>query len=63
MTTDGVYANKKSFLDGQVRRLTVNLAPSRQFKAAAASAEDNERLSDTVVENAVYRGAYRSECS
>ena len=56
-TEDDVYSRKKSFLEGQVRRLTATLAPSREYKAAASSAnvQDSERLSDTVVENAVYK--------
>jgi Kinetochore complex Fta4 of Sim4 subunit, or CENP-50 len=51
-----VYANKKSFIEAQVRRLTTTLAPSREYKSAVgAQAEDTERLSDTLVENAIYK--------
>jgi glutamate racemase len=57
MATDDVYTQKKAFIEGQVRRLTTTLAPSREFKSAAASSsvEDKDRLSETVVDNAVYK--------
>ena len=55
MSTDDIYARKKAFLEGQVRRLTTTLGPSREFKAAAASAEDQEKLSETMVDNAIYK--------
>jgi hypothetical protein len=55
MSSDDVYSSKKAFLEGQARRLSVSLAPSRQYKRMAASAEDKDRLSDTVVDNAVYK--------
>ena len=57
MTTDDIYSRKKAFLEGQVRRLTTTLAPSREYKAAAASAaiEDHDRLSETMVDNAIYK--------
>lgn len=57
MSTDDVYSRKKAFLEGQVRRLTTTLGPSREFKAAAASAtsEDGDRLSETMVDNAIYK--------
>ena len=57
MTTDDVYSRKKAFLEGQVRRLTTTLAPSREYKAAAASAQvqDSDRLSETIVDNAIYK--------
>jgi Kinetochore complex Fta4 of Sim4 subunit, or CENP-50 len=57
MTTDDIYSRKKAFLEGQVRRLTTTLAPSREYKAAAASTtvEDNDRLSETMVDNAIYK--------
>jgi hypothetical protein len=57
MATDDVYSQKKAFIEAQVRRLTTTLGPSREFKAAAASAtvEDKDRLSETVVDNAVYK--------
>lgn len=56
MTTEDVYSSKKAFIEAQVRRLTTTITPSRDFKAAAAAVEDNERLSDTVIENAIYKG-------
>jgi len=54
---DDIYSRKKTFLEGQIRRLTATLAPSRDYKAAAASpnVEDQVKLSDTVVENAIYK--------
>jgi len=55
MSTDDIYARKKAFLEGQIRRLTTTLGPSREFKAAAASAEDQDKLSDTMVENVIYK--------
>ena len=57
MSTDDVYSRKKAFLEGQVRRLTTTLGPSREYKAAAASAtvEDGDRLSETLVDNAIYK--------
>ena len=56
MTTDDVYSRKKAFLEGQVRRLTTTLAPSREYKAAAsANVEDNDRLTETMVDNAIYK--------
>jgi hypothetical protein len=55
MADDDVYSRKKTFLDAQVRRLTTTLAPSRDYKAAAANAEDGEKLTDTMVENAIYK--------
>lgn len=57
MSTDDVYSRKKAFLEGQIRRLTTTLGPSREFKAAAASAtvEDGDRLSETMVDNAIYK--------
>ena len=55
MSTDDIYARKKAFLEGQVRRLTITLGPSREFKAAAASAEHQDKLSDTMVDNAIYK--------
>ena len=57
MASESVYSQKKAFLEGQVRRLATTLGPSQEFKAAAASAElaDNERLSETVIDNAVYK--------
>jgi hypothetical protein len=55
--TDDVYSRKKAFLEGQVRRLGTTLGPSREYKAAASSVDllDHERLSETIVENAVYK--------
>jgi Kinetochore complex Fta4 of Sim4 subunit, or CENP-50 len=55
--TDDVYSRKKAFIDGQVRRLATTLGPSREYKAAAVSAsvQDNDRLSETVVDNAIYK--------
>ena len=57
MATDDVYSQKKAFIEAQVRRLTTTLGPSREFKVAAASSsvEDKDRLSDTVVDNAIYK--------
>jgi hypothetical protein len=57
MTTDDTYSRKKGFLEGQVRRLTTTLAPSREFKAAASSTnvQDNDRLTETMVDNAIYK--------
>lgn len=57
MTTDDVYSRKKAFLEGQVRRLTTTLGPSREYKAAAASTtvQDNDRLTETMVDNAIYK--------
>jgi Kinetochore complex Fta4 of Sim4 subunit, or CENP-50 len=58
MNTDDIYARKKTFLEGQVRRLTTTLGPSREFKAAAAaaaSAGDQNKLSETMVDNAIYK--------
>ena len=57
MSTDDIYARKKAFLEGQVRRLTTTLAPSREFKAAVASASvsDHDKLSETMVDNAIYK--------
>ena len=57
MTTDNIYSRKKGFLEGQVRRLTTTLAPSREYKAAASSAnvQDNDRLTETMVDNAIYK--------
>ena len=57
MTTDNIYSRKKAFLEGQVRRLTTTLAPSREYKAAASSTnvQDNDRLTDTMVDNAIYK--------
>ena len=54
---DDVYSKKKAFLEGQVRRLATALGPSRVYKSAAAlpSVEDQDRLSDTMVENAIYK--------
>jgi hypothetical protein len=54
---DDVYSTKKAFLEGQVRRLSSTLGPSRGYKAAAVSAsvEDQDKLSDTMVENAIYK--------
>jgi Kinetochore complex Fta4 of Sim4 subunit, or CENP-50 len=54
---DDVYSTKKAFLEAQVRRLSSALGPSRGYKAAAASAsvEDQDKLSDTMVENAIYK--------
>ena len=56
-TNEDVYSRKKAFLEGQVRRLTAVLAPSREFKARAARASvpDSDRLSDTIVDNAIYK--------
>jgi len=61
MTTDDVYTSKKAFLEGQVRRLSAHLGPSRQYRALAASAEDNDRLSDTLVDNAIYKGIHTTD--
>jgi len=61
MTTDeDVYSRKKGFLEGQVRRLTAPLAPSRKFKASASgdSVSDGDRLSDTVIDNAIYKRGF-----
>ena len=57
MTTDNIYSRKKAFLEGQVRRLTTTLAPSREYKAAASSGnvQDNDRLTETMVDNAIYK--------
>lgn len=57
MATDDVYTAKKAFLEAQVRRLASALGPSRDYKAAASSAsvDDHDRLSDTMVENAIYK--------
>src|SRR5271155_310599 len=57
MSTDDVYSRKKAFLEGQVRRLTTTLGPSREYKATAASTtvEDGDRLSETIVDNAIYK--------
>jgi hypothetical protein len=57
MSTDDIYARKKAFLEGQVRRLTTTLGPSREFKAAAAAAslDDHAKLSETMVDNAIYK--------
>jgi len=54
---DDVYSRKKTFLEGQIRQLTTTLAPSRDYKAAAASpnVEDSDKLTDTMVENAIYK--------
>jgi len=54
---EDVYSRKKTFLEGQIRRLTTTLAPSRDYKAAAASpdVEDSDKLTDTMVENAIYK--------
>ena len=55
--TEDVYTRKKAFLEGQVRRLATTLGPSRVYRAAAASSsiDDNDRLSDTMVDNAIYK--------
>jgi len=57
MASESVYAQKKAFIEGQIRRFATTLGPSQEFKAAAASGdlEDNERLSETVIDNAVYK--------
>jgi hypothetical protein len=57
MSTDDVYSRKKAFLEGQVRRLTTTLGPSREYKATAASTtvEDGDRLSETILDNAIYK--------
>lgn len=59
MSTDDIYARKKAFLEGQVRRLTTTLGPSREFRASAASAEHQDKLSDTMVDNAIYKCTQR----
>ena len=65
MSTDDIYARKKAFLEGQIRRLTTTLGPSREFKAAAASAsvDDHDKLSETMIENAIYKCTRRKESS
>jgi len=57
MSTDDIYSRKKAFLEGQVRRITTTLGASREYKAATASAtvEDGDRLSETIVDNAIYK--------
>jgi hypothetical protein len=58
MSTDDVYSRKKAFLEGQVRRLTTTLGPSREYKATAAASttvEDGDRLSETILDNAIYK--------
>jgi hypothetical protein len=55
MTSTDVYASKKAFIEAQVRRLTTTLAPSREFKAALATAEDQDKISEAVIDNAVYK--------
>jgi hypothetical protein len=57
MTTDEVYLRKKAFLEAQVRRLATTLGPSREYRATATSSpvEENERLSETVIDSAVYK--------
>jgi hypothetical protein len=57
MSTDDVYSRKKAFLEAQVRRLTTTLGPSREYKPTAASTtvEDGDRLSETIVDNAIYK--------
>ena len=56
MTTEDVYANKKAFIEAQVRRLTTTLVPRREFKAAlAATDNDHDKLSETMIDNAIYK--------